>query len=88
MTELLQDNENLFVAGALRASRYEALGLDGHMAAIPSLELTVPLLEDFGRVLALDHPSDAGGDVGERGRAYEREFQHGRILFSLRCARA
>jgi hypothetical protein len=54
LAELLADNEDIFVAAALRASRYQALGIEEHLGDEPFLQLTVPLLGDEDIDLLLD----------------------------------
>lgn len=46
IAEVLHDNEELFVAAALRATRYESLEMDAELADTPFVQVTVPLLDD------------------------------------------
>jgi hypothetical protein len=54
VAEIVEESPELMVFGGVRASRYEALNLEGHLADIPFLQRTIPHLEDDDIELLLD----------------------------------
>jgi hypothetical protein len=63
IAEVLAGDEDVFVAAALRASRYEALDIESHLDDVPFVELVVPPLgdEDIDAILdALDRAQRLG----------------------------
>lgn len=54
LAEILAESENLFIAASIRASRYEALQVERHLATTPFAQVTIPPLEDEDIELLLD----------------------------------
>ncbi len=73
LSELLAENENLLVVAALRASRYEALGIERHLDEQQFVQLTVPLLEDADIDLLLDSLTRAQRLGVLRGKSMEEQ---------------
>jgi hypothetical protein len=46
LAEVARENEGLLLASAVRASRYESLRLETHLAEVPFAQVTIPHLED------------------------------------------
>jgi hypothetical protein len=76
LAELLADNEDLFVAAAVRASKYEPLAIDQHLADYSSHQVTVPLLGDEDIDALLDTLSRAQrlGVLRGKTRPEQREI--------------
>jgi tetratricopeptide (TPR) repeat protein len=80
LSELLTDNPNLFVAATIRASRYEPLEIERHLAELVFAQMTVPQLQDRDIELLLDALTRAqrlgqlrGKTPAEQVKAFQRE---------------